>query len=114
MLSFTHRRHITVDKLDASRRELIEFYLTLDLPKAWGKGAVVGADGTQFDFYENNLLAGYHFRYRKMGAVGWRNCSKAGTLTRDCGAVRSALSPDTFHPTVLHSHRKFCRRNQFT
>ena len=73
MLSFTNRRHITVDKLEASRRELIEFYLTLDLPKAWGKGTVVGADGTQFDFYENNMLAGYHFRYRKMGAVGYRH-----------------------------------------
>jgi len=29
--------------------------------------------GTQFDFYENNLLAGYHFRYRKMGAVAYRH-----------------------------------------
>ena len=65
MLSFTNRRHITVDKLEASRRELIEFYLTLDLPNAWSKSTVIGADGTQFDFYENNMLAGYHFRYRK-------------------------------------------------
>lgn len=73
MLSFTNRRHITVEKLEAARRELIEFYLTLELPKAWGKGTVVGADGTQFDFYENNMLAGYHFRYRKMGAVGYRH-----------------------------------------
>ena len=38
-----------------------------------GKGTSVGADGTQFDFYENNLLAGYHFRYRKMGAVAYRH-----------------------------------------
>jgi TnpA family transposase len=68
MLSFANRRHITVEKLEAARRELVEFYLTLDLPKVWGKGTVVGADGTQFDFYENNMLAGYHFRYRKMGA----------------------------------------------
>ena len=73
MLSFANRRHITVEKLEAARRELVEFYLTLDLPKAWGKGTVVGADGTQFDFYENNMLAGYHFRYRKMGAVGYRH-----------------------------------------
>ena len=34
---------------------------------------MVGADGTQFDFYENNLLAGHHFRYRKMGAVAYRH-----------------------------------------
>ncbi|AYK22648.1 MULTISPECIES: Tn3 family transposase [Pseudomonas] len=31
------------------------------------------ADGTQFDFYDDNLLAGYHFRYRKMGAVAYRH-----------------------------------------
>ena len=73
MLSFANRKHVTVEKLEAARRELIEFYLTLDLPKAWGNGAMVGADGTQFDFYENNLLAGYHFRYRKMGAVAYRH-----------------------------------------
>ena len=73
MLSFANRKHVTVEKLEASRRELIEFYLTLDLPKAWGKGTMVAADGTQFDFYDNNLLAGYHFRYRKMGAVAYRH-----------------------------------------
>ena len=73
MLSFANRKHVTVEKLDAARRELIEFYLKLDLPKAWGNGTMVGADGTQFDFYENNLLAGYHFRYRKMGAVAYRH-----------------------------------------
>ena len=33
----------------------------------------VAADGTQYDFYEENLLAGYHFRYRKMGAVAYRH-----------------------------------------
>jgi TnpA family transposase len=73
MLSFANRKHFNVEKLEASRRELVELYLTLDLPKAWGNGTVVAADGTQFDFYENNLLAGYHFRYRKMGAVAYRH-----------------------------------------
>ena len=73
MLSFANRKHVTVEKLEAARRELIEFYLTLELPKAWGKGTMVAADGTQFDFYDNNLLAGYHFRYRKMGAVAYRH-----------------------------------------
>jgi TnpA family transposase len=62
-----------VEKLEAARRELVEFYLTLDLPKAWGSGKTVAADGTQFDFYDNNLTAGYHFRYRKLGAVAYRH-----------------------------------------
>ncbi|MGF6293000.1 TnpA family transposase [Paraburkholderia youngii] len=39
----------------------------------WGDGKTVAADGTQYDFYDNNLLAGYHFRYRKMGAVAYRH-----------------------------------------
>ena len=55
MLSFANRKHVTVEKLEAARRELVECYLQLDLPKAWGDGTMVGADGTQFDFYENNL-----------------------------------------------------------
>ena len=52
-LSFINQRHMSIDKLDASRREL--------------------ADGTQYDFHEQNLLVGYHFRYRKMGAIAYRH-----------------------------------------
>ncbi|WP_321908112.1 Tn3 family transposase [Burkholderia cepacia] len=73
MLSFANRRHISLDKLETAQRELIELYLRLDLPKHWGDGKTVAADGTQYDFYDNNLLAGYHFRYRKMGAVAYRH-----------------------------------------
>ncbi|MFP3647680.1 Tn3 family transposase [Paraburkholderia sp. SIMBA_054] len=73
MLSFVNRRHMSLDKLEAAQRELIELYLRLDLPKHWGDGKTVAADGTQYDFYDNNLLAGYHFRYRKMGAVAYRH-----------------------------------------
>nr|WP_051974621.1 Tn3 family transposase [Cupriavidus necator] len=50
-----------------------DLYLRLDLPKHWGDGKTVAADGTQYDFYDNNLLAGYHFRYRKMGTVAYRH-----------------------------------------
>lgn len=73
MMSFVNRRHMSVDKLETAQRELIELYLRLDLPKHWGDGKTVAADGTQYDFYENNLLAGYHHRYRKMGAVAYRH-----------------------------------------
>ncbi|WP_175994917.1 Tn3 family transposase [Burkholderia vietnamiensis] len=73
MLSFVNRRHVSLDKLETAQRELIELYLRLDLPKHWGDGKTVAADGTQYDFYDNNLLAGYHFRYKKMGAVAYRH-----------------------------------------
>ncbi len=73
MMSLVNRRHMSVDRLETAQRELIELYLRLDLPKHWGDGKTVAADGTQYDFYDNNLLAGYHFRYRKMGAVAYRH-----------------------------------------
>lgn len=73
MLSFANHRHMSLEKLETAQRELIELYLRLDLPKHWGDGKTVAADGTQYDFYDNNLLAGYHFRYRKMGAVAYRH-----------------------------------------
>ena len=59
--------------MEAARRELVELYLQIDVTKVWGNGSMVGADGTPFDFYENNLLAGHPFRYRKMGAVAYRH-----------------------------------------
>lgn len=73
MLSFVNRRHMTVENLDAAIRDLNELHLRLDLSKLWGDGKSVAADGTQYDFYEQNLLAGFHFRYRKMGAVAYRH-----------------------------------------
>lgn len=73
MLSFVNRRHLPLEKLEVALRELTELYLRLDLPKMWGDGKTVAADGTQYDFYDENLLAGYHFRYKKMGAVAYRH-----------------------------------------
>jgi TnpA family transposase len=73
MLSFVNRRHFSLDSLETALRELNEVYLRLDLPKVWGDGKTVAADGTQYDFYDENLLAGYHFRYKKMGAVAYRH-----------------------------------------
>jgi len=72
-LSYTNRRHLGLEQLDDACRDLTELYLRLDLPKLWGEGKKVAADGTQYDFYDQNLLAGMHFRYRKMGAVAYRH-----------------------------------------
>src|SRR3546814_17855962 len=56
MISRANRRHVTVEKLEAATRELAELYLRLDLPRVWGDGKSVAADGTQYDFYDQNLL----------------------------------------------------------
>src|SRR3546814_11796647 len=73
MISRANRRHVTVEKLEAATRELAELYLRLDLPRVWGDGKRVAADGTQYDFYDQNLLAGYQLRYRPVGAVAYRH-----------------------------------------
>jgi TnpA family transposase len=72
-LSYANQRHMSVEQLDNACRDLTELYLRLDLPKLWGDGKKVAADGTQYDFYEQNLLVGMHFRYRRMGAVAYRH-----------------------------------------
>jgi TnpA family transposase len=72
-LSYSNQRHIGLEQLDNACRDLTELYLRLELPKLWGDGKKVAADGTQYEFYEQNLLVGMHFRYRKMGAVAYRH-----------------------------------------
>jgi hypothetical protein len=72
-LSYANQRHMGLEQLDNACRDLTELYLRLELPKLWGDGKKVAADGTQYDFYEQNLLVGMHFRYRKMGAVAYRH-----------------------------------------
>ena len=72
-LSYANRHHMGLEQLDAAYRDMTELYLRLPLPKKWGDGTKVAADGTQYDFYEQNMLVGMHFRYKKMGAVAYRH-----------------------------------------
>ncbi len=66
-ITFVNRRHITLDKLEAAKTDLINRYYQYDLPKGWGDENVAAADGTQVDLYENNLLSSYHIRYGSYG-----------------------------------------------
>lgn len=72
-LSYSNQRHMGLEQLDNACRDLTELYLRLELPKLWGEGKKVAADGTQYEFYEQNMLVGMHFRYRKKGAVAYRH-----------------------------------------
>lgn len=93
-LSFVHRRHMSLEQLDQACRDLAELYLRLELPKLWGDGKKVAADGTQYDFYEQNLLVGLHFRYRRMGAVAYRH------VADNYIAVFRHFIPPGFHEAV--------------
>lgn len=72
-LSYANRHHMGLEQQDAAYRDMTELYLRLPLPKKWGDGTKVAADGTQYDFYEQNMLVGMHFRYNKKGAVAYRH-----------------------------------------
>ena len=44
-------------------------------PKYWGSGETASADGTQWNLYEQNLLAESHIRYGGYGGIGYYHVS---------------------------------------
>jgi TnpA family transposase len=55
--------HASPERIDAAKTDVVNAYMTLDLPKIWGDGSTAVADGSQIDTWENNLLAESHIRY---------------------------------------------------
>ncbi len=82
MLSYTNRRHLSLEKLDKANRELVELYLQLDLPKLWGDGKAVAADGTQFDFYA--ALALRSIQCSRSRLRYWWNLVSTSTAATPC------------------------------
>jgi TnpA family transposase len=74
-LSMINRQHISTRSLEAARRDMINGYHTLTLPKVWGSDAVAGVDGTQFDLAEENLVAEFSIRYRSSGGIAYHHIS---------------------------------------
>jgi hypothetical protein len=74
-LAWVHQRHITEGRLDEAIRVVINAYNRFALPKYWGSGKQAAADGTQWDLYEQNLLAERHIRYGGYGGIGYSHVS---------------------------------------
>lgn len=74
-LAWAHQRHITEGRLDEAIRIVINAYNRFALPKYWGSGKRAAADGTQWDLYEQNLLAERHIRYGGYGGIGYYHVS---------------------------------------
>ncbi|HEY8741622.1 MAG TPA: Tn3 family transposase, partial [Chloroflexota bacterium] len=72
-LSATANRHVTVAKLNQAITDVINGFARLDLPKAWGDGSAVAADGTQVDTFIDNLLAEIHIRYGGHGGIAYHH-----------------------------------------
>ena len=75
MLSYTNRRHMNAEKLQAAIRDIINAYNRLNLPKCWGSGRTAAADGSKFEIYENNLHSEYHIRYGGYGGIAYHHVS---------------------------------------
>src|SRR5262245_46883150 len=61
--------------LELARRDMINGFNQLTLPKVWGSETVAGVDGTQFDLAEDNLVAEYSIRYRHAGGIAYHHIS---------------------------------------
>lgn len=74
-LSWVHWRHISEEGLDKAIREVINAYHKFALPRRWGTGKSAAVDGTQWELYEQNLLAERHIRYGGYGGIGYYHVS---------------------------------------
>jgi len=112
-IAWPNQRHITEEALDEANTIIVNGYQRVALPKRWGNGKHVSADGTKWEIYEQNLLAEYHIRYGGYGGIGYYHVSDTyialfshfipcgvweavyildGLLKND-----SAIQPDTVH-----------------
>ena len=112
-LAWVNQRHVTDASLEEAITGIINAYNRFVLPKVWGSGKRVSADGTKWDLYEQNLLSEYHVRYGGYGGVGYYHVSDTYIALFShfipCGvweAVyildgllknRSDMQPDTVH-----------------
>ena len=67
--------HFREEYLQEATTEVINAYNRFALPKEWGSGKRVSADGTKWDLYEQNLLSEYHIRYGGYGGIGYYHVS---------------------------------------
>jgi len=77
-VSWINIRHITEEKIELAIKDIINAYNCFPLPKFWGSGKRVSADGTKWDLYEQNLLSEYHIRYGGYGGIGYYHVSDNG------------------------------------
>jgi TnpA family transposase len=47
-----NRRHVTIDKLDAAHRCILDAYNQFELPHCWGTGKTAALDGSLFELSE--------------------------------------------------------------
>lgn len=112
-VAWLNLRHVTEERLDRAMTKVINSYNRFALPRYWGTGKHVSADGTKWNVYEENLLSEYHIRYGGYGGIGYYHVSDMyiALFSRfiPCGAYEavhildplmtneSDIQPDTVH-----------------
>lgn len=114
-LSWINNRHITPETLDKAINLIINAYNRFSLPKYWGNGTSVSADGMKWNVYEQNLLSEYHIRYGGYGGIGYYHISDTYVALFSnfipCGVWEGVYILDLLmnqekidiQPTMLHS-----------
>ncbi len=74
-ISAPGNQHITAAKLNQASADVIDAFMGLDVAQLWGDGSKVGADGTQIDTWDDNLLAETSVRYGGYGGIAYRHIS---------------------------------------
>ncbi|VWD64204.1 transposase Tn3 family protein [Burkholderia lata] len=74
-VAWLNLKHVTEERLDKAIVKVINAYNQFALPKYWGSGKRVSADGTKWSLYEQNLLSEYHIRYGGYGGIGYYHVS---------------------------------------
>lgn len=74
-VAWLNLKHVTEDRLDKATVKVINAFNRFALPKYWGSGKHVSADGTKWSVYEQNLLSEYHIRYGGYGGIGYYHVS---------------------------------------
>jgi TnpA family transposase len=113
-----NQRHVTEEDFDRAIAHVTAAYHRFRLPHCWGSAARVGADGTHWALYENNLLSELTVRYGDYGGIGYYHV--AGTYIArfsrfiPCGTLEGLYILDPFFaasedeeeqdlPEALHS-----------
>lgn len=74
-IAWVNQRHVTDETLEEAITAIVNAYNRFALPRLWGSGKRVSADGTKWDLYEQNLLSEYHVRYGGYGGIGYYHVS---------------------------------------
>ncbi|MBC3884106.1 MULTISPECIES: Tn3 family transposase [Undibacterium] len=74
-VAWLNLRHVTEERLEKALVKVINSYNRFALPRYWGTGKSVSADGTKWNVYEQNLLSEYHIRYGGYGGIGYYHVS---------------------------------------